>query len=79
MTSKNISITEEVYNKLIAIKGEKESFSELFLRLLKVQRHNIDKLFGTWSLSEEEEKEIWDNITNRPGRKWKKSSMGNLK
>ena len=31
MTSKNINITEEVYNKLMKIKRENESFSELFL------------------------------------------------
>ena len=38
MTSKNISITEDVYKKLMKIKREKESFSELFLRLLKIQK-----------------------------------------
>ncbi|MBD3194069.1 MAG: hypothetical protein GF317_03375, partial [Candidatus Lokiarchaeota archaeon] len=39
MASKNISITEEVYNKLIRIKREDESFSELFLRLIKSQKN----------------------------------------
>ncbi|MFX1256645.1 MAG: antitoxin VapB family protein [Promethearchaeota archaeon] len=79
MTSKNISITEDVYKKLIKIKGENESFSELFLRLLKVQKHNIEKAFGAWNLSEEEKKEIWDDIINRSGRRWKKSNIGELK
>ena len=76
MTSKNISITEDVYNKLQEIKGEGESFSELFLRLLRVQKFNIEKTFGSWNLSKEEKKEIWDDICNRPGRRWNKSDIG---
>ena len=79
MTSKNISITEEVYNKLMKIKRVNESFSELFLRLLKVQKTNFEKSFGVWDLSEEESKEIWSDISNRSGRKWKKSDIGDLK
>jgi len=65
MTSKNISITEEVYNKLMKIKRENESFSELFLRLLRVQKINFEKAFWTWDLSEEESKKIWSDITSR--------------
>lgn len=76
MTSKNISITEDVYNKLQKIKGEGESFSELFLRLLRVQKFNIEKTFGSWKLTKKEEKEIWGDIGNRPGRRWKKSDIG---
>ena len=78
MTSKNISITEEVYNKLMKIKRENESFSELFLRLLRVQKINFEKSFGAWNLNEKESKEIWADITNRPGRKWKKTDLGEL-
>ena len=62
MTSKNISITEDVYKKLIKIKKDDESFSELFLRLLRIQKVKIDKLFGSWNLSEEEKRDIWDGI-----------------
>jgi len=69
MTSKNISITEEVYQKLMKIKRENESFSELFLRLLKIQKINIKRTFGAWNLSEEEQSEIWKDISNRTGRK----------
>ena len=72
MTSKNISITEEVYNKLMKIKKENESFSELFLRLLRIQKHNIEKSFGSRNLTEKEKKEIWEDIHNRPGRHWKR-------
>jgi len=78
MTSKNISITEEVYNKLMKIKRTNESFSELFLRLLRVQKTNFENSFGVWDLSEEESKEIWSDISKRSGRKWKKSDIGDL-
>jgi len=78
MTSKNISITEEVYKKLLKIKRENESFSELFLRLLRIQKNNMEKSFGAWNLSEKEKSEIWDGITNRPGRSWKKSELGDI-
>ena len=79
MTSKNISITKDVYDKLMKIKRENESFSELFLRLLNVQKANMEKSFGAWNLTEKEEKEIWEDITNRIGRKWEKSRLGELK
>jgi predicted CopG family antitoxin len=75
MTSKNISITEEVYNKLKKIKREGESFSELFLRLLNSQKGNLEEIFGTWDLTEEEKREIWDPLTKRKGRSWEKPSF----
>ncbi len=79
MTSKNISITEDVYNKLLKIKRENESFSDLFLRLLKIQKITLEKSFGAWDLSEEEEKEIWAELTVRSGRSWNKSNLEELK
>ena len=79
MTSKNISITEDVYNKLKKIKRENESFSELFLRLLKIQKNTLEKSFGAWDLSEEEKKDIWGDITTRNGRKWNKSNIEDVK
>jgi len=79
MASKNISITEDVYNKLKKLKGENESFSELFLRLLKIQKYNIEKSFGVWNLSDKEMEDIWGNISNRSGRRWKKSNLGEIK
>jgi predicted CopG family antitoxin len=75
MVSKNISITEEVYNKLIKIKSEDESFSELFLRLLNSLKMNIEDVFGTWDLTEKEKREIWDDIAKREGRKWQVSNF----
>lgn len=79
MTSKNISITEDVYNKLLKIKRDNESFSELFLRLLKIQKNTLEKSFGAWDLSEEEEKEIWVGISTRNGRNWNKSNLEDFK
>ena len=79
MTSKNISITEDVYKKLMKIKRENESFSELFLRLLKIQKVKMGKSFGAWNLSTKEKNEIWEDITNRPGRSWKNSGVGEIK
>lgn len=76
MTSKNISITEDVYKKLMKIKREDESFSDLFLRLLRIQKQTIEKSFGKWNLSNKEKKEIWEDITNRPQRRWKKIDIG---
>ena len=79
MTSKNISITEDVYNKLIKIKGQNESFSELFLRLLNLQKKSLEKSFGAWQLSKKEKKEVWNDIINRPRRVWNKSKLGDIK
>jgi predicted CopG family antitoxin len=75
MTSKNISITEDVYNRLLKIKKDDESFSELFLRLLKIQNVRLEHCFGAWNLSEEEKEDIWSDITVRSGRDWKKPDL----
>ena len=79
MTSKNISITKDVYDKLMKIKRENESFSELFLRLINIQKIKMEKSFGVWNLTEKEKKEIWGDISKRSGRKWEKPSLGEIK
>ena len=43
MTSKTITIREDIYNMLLSLKGTNESFSNYFERLIK-SRSNIDKL-----------------------------------
>ena len=43
MTSKTITIREDIYRMLLSIKGANESFSNFFERLVK-SRKNIDKL-----------------------------------
>jgi predicted CopG family antitoxin len=46
MTSKMISIREEVYRDLKRLKGSDESFSDLIERLIKSQKKNPLKHFG---------------------------------
>ncbi|TFG01294.1 MAG: antitoxin [Promethearchaeota archaeon] len=46
MTSKMISIREDVYKDLKNLKGPKESFSDLIERLIKSQKKNPLKHFG---------------------------------
>ena len=61
MTSKNISITEDVYNLLSLIKLEDESFSDTIRRLMK--RSDLTGCAGLWSDIPEGELELLeDNI-----------------
>jgi len=48
MGSKNISITEEAYNRLKAHKREGESFTDVIVRLTEDER-DIMSGFGAWS------------------------------
>ncbi|MBU4221006.1 MAG: antitoxin VapB family protein [Euryarchaeota archaeon] len=43
MTTKTITIREDIYKMLLSIKGANESFSNFFERLV-ISRRNIDKL-----------------------------------
>lgn len=43
MTTKTITIREDIYRMLLSIKGTNESFSNFFARLVK-SKSNIDKL-----------------------------------
>ncbi len=70
MASKTISITDDVYNKLNAIKGPKESFSELFTKMLEIYKQNLKNSFGAWHLSDDDIQEFWGDLLNRPGRTW---------
>lgn len=48
MSSKNVSLREDVYRELKAAKGEDESFSDVVERLLDAERdeHPLDRLEG---------------------------------
>ncbi|MHA1619508.1 MAG: antitoxin VapB family protein [Promethearchaeota archaeon] len=51
MTSKNISIKKETYDKLRALKGESESFTEVIEQLIRDSKkigNNLGRFFGTW-------------------------------
>ena len=60
MGSKNISISEEAYQRLSALKKPNESFTQVINRL--TQKRSILELAGT--LSEEDAAEIIENINN---------------
>ena len=60
MGSKNISISEEAYQRLSALKKPNESFTQVINRL--TQKRSILELAGT--LSEEDAAEIIENIND---------------
>ena len=70
MTSKTISITEEIYDRLNTLKVENESFSQLFQRMIDLYQTNLTECFGAWKISSEDYESLWKDITLRPGRKW---------
>ncbi|AEA46437.1 antitoxin VapB family protein [Archaeoglobus veneficus] len=43
---KTISIRDDVYNKLVSMKEDGESFSDVIEKLLKRERFNIEEYFG---------------------------------
>ncbi|HME53914.1 MAG TPA: antitoxin VapB family protein [Candidatus Lokiarchaeia archaeon] len=75
MTSKTISVTEDVYRELQKYKGKNESFSEFFKRLLDLQRSNLERSFGAWKLTKDEE-DLFEDSIQRPARRWKRTEAG---
>ncbi len=49
---RTISIRDEIYNKLVEMKEEGESFSDVIEKLLKKKRTDIRKYFGVLKDSE---------------------------
>jgi len=64
---KTITIRDEVYQKLIVIKREDESFSELFERLVKCQdSHQIlTKLRASVEFEKEQKDQILSEISKK--------------
>ncbi|TFG01641.1 MAG: hypothetical protein EU542_06620 [Promethearchaeota archaeon] len=61
MTHKTIDVSEEVYNKLIEKKRDKESISDVIKRILNFReepKKDISKVFGLWKNLPEEILEI---------------------
>jgi predicted CopG family antitoxin len=77
MTSKTISVTEDVYNDLMRAKGKNESFSEFFTRMLQSQRKSLDESFGAWKLTSDEVAWFTD-VQHRDGRRWRHIEPGVL-
>ncbi|TFH31042.1 MAG: hypothetical protein E4G98_00880 [Promethearchaeota archaeon] len=51
VASKNISIKKETYDKLRALKGESESFTEVIEQLIRDSKKtggNLGRFFGMW-------------------------------
>jgi len=63
MATKTISITEEAYEALIREKKDKESFTETILRITK-KTGKLADCFGTWKMSDKEEKAIVDELSS---------------
>ncbi len=64
---KTITIRDEVYQKLIVIKREDESFSELFDRLAKCQdsRQILTKLRASVEFEKEQKEQILTEISKK--------------
>jgi predicted CopG family antitoxin len=64
MSSKTITIRKEVYDELKRIKGEGESFSDLFLRLARNSNgRKLERFFGAWDIDDAE----WNTIEKELG------------
>ncbi|MGD2248542.1 MAG: antitoxin VapB family protein [Candidatus Methanofastidiosia archaeon] len=61
MTTKTISITEDVYNILVLEKQKGESFSDVISRLVK-RRSPLSDSFGKWKMTDEEIEEFQSEL-----------------
>ncbi len=62
MVIKSLTITEDAYNALKAMKREDESFSEVIIRVKKKQVILVEECFGVMKMSDKELKETLDNL-----------------
>lgn len=65
--TKNISITDRIYFKLLKEKKGEESFSEVIARLLS-RKGRISDYFGKWEIRDEEVEEFRKELETM----WKK-------
>ena len=65
--TKTLTIRDEVYRKLINVKGKDESFSELFERLIESQSSSslLKTLRGSIELTPEQKREMLTDIDRR--------------
>ncbi len=64
MGYKTISLSDEAYEKLASLKREGESFTDVILRLCsKAPRKPLASFAGSWVMDEDEEKEIFGEIS----------------
>ncbi len=58
---KVISLSEEAYQNLRRIKGPKESFSKVVIKLTKEKKKDITKFFGIWK-GDKEMKDAFERV-----------------
>lgn len=61
--TKTISLSDEAYERLAALKGPDDSFSDVALRLAEaVEQDRILDLAGAWDLDEAEREEMKERV-----------------
>ena len=61
MGYKNVSLSDKAYDRLRRVKRERESFSDVVLRLLGPV-DDISDLFGILSMSDEERESLFEDL-----------------
>ncbi|MEM2473071.1 MAG: antitoxin VapB family protein [Candidatus Bathyarchaeia archaeon] len=65
---KTITIRDDVYEELAKLKKDRESFSEVILRILKGKKINLLNFYGIFN-----DKELWLNIEREIMKERKKA------
>ncbi len=69
MGYKTISISDEVYARLSALKKRGESFTGLFLRLTETKKPKLSSFYGKLRMTDEEERSMFRDLKKFWG-KW---------
>lgn len=73
MGYKTISISDDVYARLSALKRRDESFTKLFLRLTEAKKPRLSNFYGKWRMSDREERLMFKDLKSTWG-KWSENS-----
>lgn len=73
MGYKTISISDDVYARLSALKRRGESFTNLFIRLTETKKPKLSNFYGRWRMSDKEEHLMFKDLKSMWG-KWNESS-----
>lgn len=65
MVIKSLTITEDAYDALKAMKHENESFSDTVIRITRNRVLVVERMFGALKMSEKEANELVKNIKKR--------------
>lgn len=58
MGYKTISVSDEIYKKLVALKRTGESFNTFFERVAEKEGVDLKKFFGAWKMTDREKREM---------------------